>query len=603
MTGFKNFCFLAAAHAIKIETDSKTKRGSAHKGSSSPPVMSQSEVDLLFPKDDQQTSGFYSPSNPLATPRGQDIEGGHYNELNNDGETQPPNKNMKTALIAVGAVCCVGLGVGLGVGLTTDSSSGGSAQSRGFCPLTVTGTSSHMILEPDSALNECEYLEGGLFLSFDFEGDVDLDDYLPNLKYIAGDFVVNSNDDLVSVTKDWSIQAEPELIVEGDVIVQNNPNLKLFNVKTISEIGGDLEIFNNPALEVFGVPFISFIGGDLYVEANHALPVLDLEIRNPGDRFAWVPVGGDIKVMGNNNLDSIKLPSFDTLGGDLVIRDNTNLESVRIPEILEFPGRIELENNDRLAYVRLASGLPFRAVGGDVSIVDNGRDYNNETAVSGFQLGYISTIGGKLDVRDNHWESMDLDLLHLSTIDGTLRINDDAGIKISGLEMLTNVGGDFTLQGVTTSPILDLANMQHVGGGFTVQGLPEVELLNVGNLKSVGESRNVLIRNNLRLAYLDFRELETVNDVWVTTNFQEPTFLANGAAFFNKLAPSGNIRFTNNALLADGIHFTDVAPTLSDYKGDINMENNGPTGETPCQVIFGEEQIPSCNFEHKGTSD
>lgn len=189
----------------------------------------------------------------------------------------------------------------------------------------------------------CDEIEGDVIILGD---DITNLNGLIVLTSIGGDLLINSNDNLTSLTG-----LEGLNFIEGDLSIGyisifggNWALTTLSGLENLDSIGGNFLIYNNPIINLVGLDNLLSIGGDLTIHSNFSLTNL-----TGLDNLA--SIGGSLSINFNYSLTSIAgLENIDAATlEDLTINVNTSLSTCEVESICSYlaspNGIIYIHNN------------------------------------------------------------------------------------------------------------------------------------------------------------------------------------------------------------------------------------------------------------------
>lgn len=319
---------------------------------------------------------------------------------------------------------------------------------------------------------------------------------LPVLESVAGDFAVEENSRLVSVTLLSSLEN-----VSGDLIVNNNSKLtSVSGLRDVKTVGGDLIVTNNASLGAdrplseagdwaYGLfPVLKLyndgsVSGSVRLGNNNeaaaesvetigkmAEPVAykDYVIESASDAAAFAPespIVGDLTVRGpeitTDVLNSLVSKGLRTIAGTFTL-EATRVSSIeRFCQSVDCEGSVVLKDNTEGGQIN-TNGLRFYTrLGGDL-VIDNSRVVfwtDNSSFATFVEIGGSVRVRNCADLnKGDAFESLlrvggdlefsscpnlsDLKGLKVETVGGNLIVRDNDRLKaLGGLEGVRTIGG------------------------------------------------------------------------------------------------------------------------------------------------------------------
>lgn len=345
---------------------------------------------------------------------------------------------------------------------------------------------------------------------------------LPALKSIGTSFIVRESAGLLSVAAPQLPAIPGDLIVTGITLDSGNRSLNGFGA--LATVGGSLQLFNNLYLETLSLPSLQTVVGDLWIG--------DFE-KCRGNRFKNL-----------NGLSALK-----DVGGTLDIAGNVWLTDISGLSKLESVGGLRVRYNfgvsDLSAFAKLDDVPGDLMVGHLVGPTIYGFSYGVENVIESLQgLQHIAHVGGDLTIRDVNVPGL-ADLAALTEVEGRLALGKlGAALTVLKAPPLLDAIGGFSLSETTHLPRIDF-------------GVSEIN----GDLE---------IADGFRLVDVQFPKLETLDGrLWIDRL----------EGFFDKkanvlslpeLTHAGAIELPNPGALAQLSAF----PNLQSISGDLYISLN-----------------------------
>jgi len=194
----------------------------------------------------------------------------------------------------------------------------------------------------------------------------------------------------------------------------------------------------------------------------------------PTDYPGCTEITGYVFITGNiNNLNGL---SQITAIGEFLKINNTTLENLDGLENLQAIDELLLEDNDDLADINALSNLSF---------LNRILVWNNDSLLSLSGLEGITNISGEISIQQNDILASLMGLQNLTNIgnDCSIYLNPQIS-NLNGLESLNKIGDSFTIgENISLSTLEGLDNLSEIGGYFTLSMNPQ--LLSIQNLQSL----------------------------------------------------------------------------------------------------------------------
>jgi hypothetical protein len=174
---------------------------------------------------------------------------------------------------------------------------------------------------------------------------------MPNLEFIGFDF-----------------------LQEGDLILQNNPNLVDIGMEQLQVIQNDLQIDTTGLVDISNLNMLTHVGDNFVLSNNSALQTLSsltslervgqdmLIFDNPSllnvdGLSGYQFVGGILEIQNNEQLLSVNLPSLSYIGSTngMTVSNNPLVQAIVMSSLYTTYGDIRLESNDALSVINISS--------------------------------------------------------------------------------------------------------------------------------------------------------------------------------------------------------------------------------------------------------
>ncbi len=369
----------------------------------------------------------------------------------------------------------------------------------------------------------CSRIWGSVTIQEAVPGNITSLDSLAQIRYIGGDFNIDGNLSLASLTglnsldsigRSLSIHSNSALnsleglealsAIGSYLLISSNRSLtNLAGLGQIKKIKSRLNISNNPALsDLKGLDSLFYIADDLHISQNDAL--FDLSGLDQ-----VLVVEGDCQIRSNQFLtDLTGLGKLQSIGGWLDIANNQSLISLNglnslesVSGLLSIQSNFELNNLDGLSGISLIGGLAISGnsaltslstiagldtLMGVLTIASNasleslkGLDsikhvsrsvtiWNNKLLENLKGLDQLTTIGDRLEIFHNQT---------LETLDGLGRLKTIQGLNISNNPVLIDLTSLLSL--TTVEHGIQISDNPQLK---SLSGLDSVNYLNLGSL-------------------------------------------------------------------------------------------------------------------------
>mgnify|MGYP001138399013 CR=1 FL=1 len=373
---------------------------------------------------------------------------------------------------------------------------------------------------------------------------------LSNLTFVGGGLNIYSNTALASLTGLENLSS-----IGGNITIQqNNALTSLMGLENLSSIGGSLRIGENDALasltELVGLIIIE---GGLSIFSNLSLVSL-MGLEN------LVSIGGGLSISGNNALTSLsELENVTSIGGSLSISGNNALTSLTgLENLTSFPDNLYIGSNNSIT--SLAGLENLTSIGGYLWISSN----NALTSLTG--LDNLTSIGGELTIYYNSsLSTCDSEWLcdYLSAPNGYVRIFGnasgcsliDVAFACGGIPCLPYGHYDLRSQSDIDNFQVAFPNCTELQGDVRIVGNDITNLSGLDIVTSIGGSFSIYYNNNLT----SLSGLENLTSIGGYLNISDNTSLStcNNDWLCDYLAaPAGQISIYNNA---PGCSMMDIA--------------------------------------------
>jgi hypothetical protein len=416
---------------------------------------------------------------------------------------------------------------------------------------------------------------------------------LDNLTSIGGNLEIGYNDSLTSITGLENLSFIEGNLNIGGVYVGNPSLTSLSGLDNLDSIGGTLKIWENAALtSLTGLENLISINGDLII----------------GTEYFWHSGwhhGGNPSIsslIGLNNLTSI--------GGNLEIGYNDSLTSLTgLENVASIGNNISIRFNDTLSTCEVESICNYLASpNGTVAIYNNANGCNNppevanacgitlpclpfgnyyfftQAEIDNFQTNYPNCTEIEGDVEINGDDITNLNGLNILTaIGGELSINgNDALTSLTGLDNVTSIGGELSISGNDAlTSLTGLDNVTSIGGGlWIINNDALTSLSGLDNLTSIGGC--LRIWENAALMSLTGLENLTFIDVDLQIGHYVPLGSGSGNPSLTSLTGLDNVISIGGSLWIIGNH------VLTSLTGLENVTSIGAN-----LIIFDNDAITS----------
>ena len=402
---------------------------------------------------------------------------------------------------------------------------------------------------------------------------------LENLKTVGGNFSMLSNFNLTTLATLENLTS-----VGGHLWININENLTtLTGLESLTSVGSLLINSNENLTTLTGLENLTTVNESLYV-TNH----LNLT-----------------SIQGLNNITSVGL--------DLTIQDNDLLSTIAGLENLNSVARnLRILGNPRLAAL---TGLENLTTIGDLLFI--GDSFRPNNALADFcALTNLFTIGshGNVTISNNRYNPSVSDILNGNCeetgqsggiYEGSITLNGQQEVDDFALFAYSEITGDLTLTNQSLIGISSIANLNHltkIGGTLKIQHTPLTSLQGLENLTFIGENFTIDNNNNLTsLTGLD--NLSTIQGRYVNiirnNNLTSLTGLNNLTTINGLLGPngiSGNLYIDSNDNLTSLIGMESFTNMMSDLVISRNQNLTSLQGLDNVASIVGKLSI----YENNG---
>ena len=308
--------------------------------------------------------------------------------------------------------------------------------------------------------------------------------------------------------------------VEGDL------ELGSFSIDCLCEVGGDLTVWGRPEV---AAPRLQHIGGDLRVVATE-LQTLELP--------SLESIGGAVTVTDNPDLLTVSLPWL-SQASELTITANPALITLDLPHLASVDGALHLEDNRALTDLDL---YRLAHIGGDLWLVDL------PLLPSLASLDTLETVGGEV-----------------------LLTQLDAVETLGGFALLSSVDSALIIRSNTSLDLLDALNQLTVlGGDLVIEDNPSLQ--DVSGFQLLVDAPSLTVNDNPLLeSVVGFVNLETVD---ADLLFEDSPALSTVDGLQALTSVGGDLRLLNTGLssLPEWEHLTSVG-------NDVVLRDNAGLSE------------------------
>jgi len=408
----------------------------------------------------------------------------------------------------------------------------------------------------------CTAISGNLTIQESVSGNIRNLDSLAHIISIGGDFWVQDNDSLVSLTltsidsigkKFWiknnyalSNLSLTSLTSVGDYL-HIDDNYSLTNVdglNGLTSIGESLGFYNNTSLSsLAGLSNLTSIGGHLYIGYNSSLTSLD----------------------GLQNISPNSIHSNSNSYQDLNIIDNPNLSECvveSICELLKASGTTtEITNNKTGCITEDEIKATCVQCPNDIT-------FTTQQQIDSFPVNYsgCKEISGNLRIEESVSGNIrNLDsLAHITFIGGDFHVWHNDSLTDISFNNIDTIMEHFSVSYNSLLSNLSFNNINIIGGNFSVSHNSSLSDLTFNSLVSIEGS--FFVAYNSSLTHLLFSNIDTIregfmvgsNDLLTSLYFPKLTFI--GRYFY--------IESNNELANIDGLN------GVTSIDGDLNIINN-----------------------------
>ena len=353
-----------------------------------------------------------------------------------------------------------------------------------------------------SGMNALKEIAGTLTID-DMDSVLDFSG-LEALERIGGDFIVIDNSELVDFDGFFSLKE-----IGGSLRIENNSKLTtLSNTHSILYLGvtpkSDLIIMRNPVLlDLNGLQGIKEVKGKLVVQSNKAMKNLD-------GLSGISLVDSTVTVYLNDTLENTGgLRNLVTCNGAINVTDNKSLKTVDFKELKYVKNRFSVSSNPELRSLDGANGLvKFE---GDLYI------YRNLKLDTIRAFNGLVEAGKLLDISINGPLPNYGFLASLKTVSGSFNMGSAFPVAYTGLESLSHVGVDLSLQ-TNAASLAGLENLKYVGRRLYIGGDSLKSVAALAKLDTVRELTVTYCPRLTSLAGIDNIDASSMGQVLITFN-------------------------------------------------------------------------------------
>ncbi|MCB9338945.1 MAG: hypothetical protein H6577_12520 [Lewinellaceae bacterium] len=188
----------------------------------------------------------------------------------------------------------------------------------------LSGFSSLVEVTGNILVKNCEHVESFILIVLSQVGSNITLSGLPLLVEVGPfNFTIHSGNIVIDGTGLSGLGGFSGLIeIEGDLFIQNNPNLTQLDLQNLINLGGCLHIINNTLIvDLGGLDNIQTIGGDIRIIDNDS-------ITNVDNLGSLTSVSGSLVISGNDLLENLdSLANLISVLDSLIISNNPNLSA------------------------------------------------------------------------------------------------------------------------------------------------------------------------------------------------------------------------------------------------------------------------------------
>jgi hypothetical protein len=379
--------------------------------------------------------------------------------------------------------------------------------------------------------------------------------------------------------------------IEGSVYLWNDDITNLNGLSILTSIAGDLSISNTALTNFSGFENLTSIAGSLYI---------DIDWQGAGNpaltSFAGLQglssIGGQFYICRNEILNDISdLINLTSVGGELRITDNPLLPSISGLDNIVAGSitSLDIYGNDLLSECDVQSICEYLvSPNGSININNNAPGCNSQQEVEDACMSHCLPEEITFTAQEEI-DNFQINYPGCTEIEGDVHIDGESISNLSGLNVLTSIGGFLTIIN-TNLPNLDgLENLIFVGGdlrigiAFNGWGQPNPVLSNLsalGNLTSVGQS--LRIGSNPTLVSLS--GLENLNSIGWWLEISSNNSLTSLIGLENIEADSiGQLTIVGNEMLST-CDVQSICDYLAAPNGSVYISANAPGCNSPEEV-------------------
>ncbi len=307
---------------------------------------------------------------------------------------------------------------------------------------------------------------------------------LESLTSIGGEFFVVNNFSLLNLVGLEGITSIP-----SNLLIDTNDGLQNLNgLNNLSSVGGNFGIGNFSMTDISALSNLTSIGGNFNLASNSQLTNLSgLESLNT--------IGGNLEFLLNDQLTSLSgLENLTSIGGELKIRLHASLTSLAgIANIdhTTITNLIISGNGPGLSTCDVTSICNYLAAGGSATISGNATGCNTQAEVENLCMGAPVCPPGSVTISTQQQvDDFSINYPGCTVISGDLTIFEgftDPIMNLNGLSQIEMVTGNLTFGDFLNIPTLTgLNNLTSVGGNLSLNNSRLTNLNGLENLSSIG---------------------------------------------------------------------------------------------------------------------
>jgi hypothetical protein len=374
---------------------------------------------------------------------------------------------------------------------------------------------------------------------------------LDNLTTIGGDLLMFWNGSMSSLTGLGNVTS-----LAGNVYLHHDYSLQnLAGMDNVTSIGGDLYINECLMTSLGGMEKLNNIGGSVEIIWNPKLKSLD-------GIDSLTTIGGLLDIFVNDSLNSISaLGNVNSIGGNLTIQQNNLLTSLNGLENIAASSiaGLNVSYNSSLSNCGAQSICDYlSAPNGVVEIYGNAVGCNSPPEVAD-NCGIILPClpyGNYYFYKQSEIDSFTFNYPGCTTIEGNVSIVGNDISNLSGLGMVTSIGGNLTIGssydwGGGNSSLTSLAGLNSlatIGGYLSVKRNNNLtNLTGLENVTSIGGYLDISYNDALTsLAGLDNLDAGSLTGLWINNNTSLSTCEVESVCNY-LVTPGGTILINSNA--------------------------------------------------------